>query len=324
MKAIRVHAPGGPEALRYEDVPDPTPKAGEALVRIGAVGVNFIEVYFRTGVYKPAAYPFTPGSEAAGVVEVVGPGVTEVAPGDRVATVNAQGAYAECALVAAARLVRVPDGVTTRQAAAAMLQGMTAHYLATSTRPLGPGDTCLVHAAAGGVGLLLCAIAKKRGARVIGTVSTREKAALARAAGADEVILYTEQDFVAETKRLTGGKGVAAVFDSVGKTTFEKGLDVLVPRGTMALFGQSSGAAPAIDPQILNAKGSIFLTRPSLFAYVASRDELLARAADVLGWVQDGSLPLRIDRELPLADAAAAHRALEGRGTAGKILLIPG
>jgi len=324
MKAIRVHAPGGPEALRYEDVPDPTPKAGEALVRIGAVGVNFIEVYFRTGVYKPAAYPFTPGSEAAGVVEVVGPGVTEVAPGDRVATVNAQGAYAECALVAAARLVRVPDGVTTRQAAAAMLQGMTAHYLATSTRPLGPGDTCLVHAAAGGVGLLLCAIAKKRGARVIGTVSTPEKAALARAAGADEVILYTEQDFVAETKRLTGGKGVAAVFDSVGKTTFEKGLDVLVPRGTMALFGQSSGAAPAIDPQILNAKGSIFLTRPSLFAYVASRDELLARAADVLGWVQDGSLPLRIDRELPLADAAAAHRALEGRGTAGKILLIPG
>jgi NADPH2:quinone reductase len=324
MKAIRVHAPGGAEALRVEDVPDPTPKAGEALVRIEAVGVNFIEVYFRTGVYKPAAYPFTPGGEAAGVVESVGPGVTEVAPGDRVTTVNAQGAYAERALVAAARLVRVPDGVTTRQAAAVMLQGMTAHYLATSTRPLGPGDTCLVHAAAGGVGLLLCAIAKKRGARVIGTVSTPEKAALARAAGADEVILYTEQDFVTETKRLTGGKGVAAVFVSVGKTTFEKGLDVLAPRGTMALFGQSSGAAPAIDPQILNAKGSIFLTRPSLFAYVASREELLARAADVLGWVKDGSLPLRIDRELPLADAAAAHRALEGRGTAGKILLIPG
>ena len=324
MKAIRVHAPGGPEALRFEDVPDPTPKAGEALVRIEAVGVNFIEVYFRTGVYKPAAYPFTLGSEAAGVVEAVGPGVTEVAPGDRVATVNAQGAYAQHALVAAARLIRVPDGVTTRQAAAVMLQGMTAHYLATSTRPLGPGDTCLVHAAAGGVGLLLCAIAKKRGARVIGTVSTPEKAALARAAGADEVILYTEQDFVAETKRLTGGKGVAAVFDSVGKTTFEKGLDVLVPRGTMALFGQSSGAAPALDPQILNTKGSIFLTRPSLFAYVASRDELLARAGDVLAWVKDGSLPLRIDRELPLADAAAAHRALEGRGTAGKILLIPG
>jgi NADPH2:quinone reductase len=324
MKAIRVHAPGGPEALRYEDVPDPTPKAGEALVRIEAVGVNFIEVYFRTGVYKPAAYPFTPGGEAAGLVEAVGPGVKEVAPGDRVATVNAQGAYAERALVAAARLVRVPAGVTARQAAAVMLQGMTAHYLATSTRPLGPGDTCLVHAAAGGVGLLLCAIAKKRGARVIGTVSTPEKAALARAAGADEVILYTEQDFVAETKRLTGGKGVAAVFDSVGKTTFEKGLDVLVPRGTMALFGQSSGAAPVLDPQILNTKGSIFLTRPSLFAYVASRDELLARAGDVLAWVKDGSLPLRIDRELPLADAAAAHRALEGRGTAGKILLIPG
>jgi NADPH2:quinone reductase len=323
MKAIRVHATGGPEALRYEDVADPTPKAGEALVRVEAVGVNFIEVYFRTGVYKPAAYPFTPGGEAAGVVEAVGSGVTEVSPGDRVATVNAQGAYAERALVAAARLVRIPDGVTARQACAAMLQGMTAHYLATSTRPLGPGDTCLVHAAAGGVGLLLCAIAKKRGARVIGTASTPAKAALARAAGADEVILYTEQDFVAETKRLTGGKGVAAVFDSVGKTTFEKGLDVLVPRGTMALFGQSSGAAAAIDPQILNTKGSIFLTRPSLFAYIASRDELLARAGDVLAWVKDGSLPLRIDRELPLADAAAAHRALEGRGTAGKILLIP-
>ena len=274
MKAIRVHAPGGPEALHYEDVPDPTPKAGEVLVRVEAAGVNFIEVYFRTGVYKVAAFPFTPGGEAAGVVEAVGPGVTDLKPGDRVATFNAQGAYAEHALVAAARVVRIPDGVTTRQAAAVMLQGMTAHYLATATRPLGPGDTCLVHAAAGGVGLLLCTIAKKRGARVIGTVSTEEKAALARAAGADEVILYTEQDFVAEVKRLTDGKGVQAVFDSVGKTTFEKGLDVLAPRGTMALFGQSSGPAPAIDPQILNAKGSLFLTRPSLFAYAASREEL--------------------------------------------------
>ncbi|MGA7992981.1 MAG: quinone oxidoreductase [Thermoanaerobaculia bacterium] len=324
MKAIRVHVPGGPEALRYEDVPDPSPKAGEALVRVEAAGVNFIEVYFRTGVYKPAGHPFTPGGEAAGVVEAVGPGVTEVGLGDRVATVNAQGSYAERTLVVAARLVRVPDGVTTRQAAAVMLQGMTAHYLATSTRPLSPGDTCLVHAAAGGAGLFLCAVAKRRGARVIGTVSTPEKAALARRAGADEVILYTQTDFVAETKRLTDGKGVQAVFDSVGKTTFEKGLDVLAPRGTMVLFGQSSGAAPSVDPQILNAKGSVFLTRPSLFHYVASREELLARASDVLGWVKDGTLPLRVDREVPLAHAAAAHRALEARETAGKVLLIPG
>jgi len=324
MKAIRIHALGGPEALRYEDAPDPQPKAGEALVRVEAAGVNFIEVYFRTGVYKPAGFPFTPGGEAAGVVEAVGPGVTEVAVGDRVATVNAQGSYAGRTVALASRLVRIPDGVTSRQAAAVMLQGMTAHYLATSTRPLAPGDTCLVHAAAGGAGLLLCAIAKKRGARVIGTVSTPAKAALARKAGADEVILYTEADFVAETKRLTGGKGVQVVFDSVGKTTFEKGLDILAPRGTMALFGQSSGTVGPIDPQILNTKGSIFLTRPSLFAYIASREELLARAGDVLGWVKDGSLPLRVDRELPLADAAAAHRALEARETAGKVLLIPG
>ena len=324
MQAIRIHAPGGPEALRVEDVPVPAPKAGDALVRVEATGVNFIEVYFRTGVYKPAGYPFTPGGEAAGVVEAVGEGVTGLKPGDRVATVNAQGAYAERCLVAAARLAPVPDGVSSRQAAAAMLQGMTAHYLTASTRPLAAGDACLVHAAAGGVGLLLCRMAKKRGARVIGTVSTEEKAALARAAGADDVILYTKEDFVAETRRLTGGKGVAVVYDSVGKTTFEKGLDVLAPRGTRALFGQSSGAAPSIDPQILNAKGSVYLTRPSLFHYVASREELLARARDVLGWVKDGSLPLRIDRALPLAEAAAAHRALEARETAGKILLIPG
>jgi NADPH:quinone reductase len=324
MKAIRVHAPGGPEALRYEDVPDPSPKTGEALVRVEAVGVNFIEVYFRTGVYRPAGYPFTPGGEAAGVVEAVGPGVTDVGPGDRVATVNAQGSYAERTLVVAARLVRIPDGVTARQAAAVMLQGMTAHYLVTSTRPLGPGDTCLVHAAAGGAGLLLCAIAKRRGAWVIGTVSTPEKAALARKAGADEVILYSQTDFVAEAKRLTDGKGVQVVFDSIGKTTFEKGFDVLAPRGTMVLFGQSSGAAPPIDPQILNTKGSLFLTRPLLFHYIASRQELLARAGDVLAWVKDGSLPLRVDREVPLADAVAAHRALEARETAGKVLLIPG
>jgi NADPH2:quinone reductase len=324
MKAIRVHAPGGPEALRFEDVPVPPPKTGEALIRVEAAGVNFIDVYFRTGVYKSAGYPFTPGGEAAGVVEAVGADVRDVKPGDRVATVNAQGAYAEKALVAVSRLVPIPDGVSARQAAAVMLQGMTAHYLATSTRPLGPGDTCLVQAAAGGVGLLLCAIAKRRGARVIGTVSTPEKAAFARKAGADEVILYTQADFVAETKRLTDGKGVQAVFDMVGKTTFEKGLDVLAPRGTMALVGQSSGAVLPIDPQILNTKGSLFLTRPTLFHYVASRQELLARAGDVLAWVKDGSLEVRVDREVPLAEAAAAHSALEARETAGKILLIPG
>jgi NADPH:quinone reductase len=324
MKAIRVSAPGGPDVLRLEVVADPSPKDGEALVRVAAIGLNFIEVYFRLGLYKPAGYPFTPGGEMAGVVEAVGSGVTWVKPGDRVATVNAQGAYAEKALVSESRLVGIPDGVSTRQAAAVMLQGMTAHYLATSTYPLKKGDTCLVHAAAGGVGLLLCRIAKNRGARVIGTVSTEEKAARAREAGADDVILYTRSDFVAETKRLTGGRGVQAVYDSVGKTTFEKGLDVLAPRGTMALFGQSSGPAGPLDPQILNQKGSIFLTRPSLFHYVASREELLARAGDVLAWVKDGSLPLRLDRTFPLAEAAAAHRALEARETSGKVLLLPG
>jgi NADPH2:quinone reductase len=324
MKAIRVHAPGGPDVLRVEDVADPSPKDGEALVRVEAIGLNFIEVYFRLGLYKPTGYPFTPGGEVAGVVEAVGSGVTWVKPGDRVATVNAQGAYAEKALVSESRLVGIPDGVSTRQAAAMMLHGMTAHYLATSTVPLKKGDTCLVHAAAGGVGLLLCRIAKNRGARVIGTVSTEAKAAKAREAGADEVILYTRSDFVAETKRLTGGKGVQAVYDSVGKTTFEKGLDVLAPRGMMVLFGQSSGPAGPLDPQILNQKGSIFLTRPSLFHYIVSREELLARAGDVLAWVKDGSLPLRIDRTFPLAEAAAAHRALEARETSGKVLLLPG
>ena len=323
MKAIRVSAPGGPEALRLEEIADPSPKAGEVLVRVEAIGLNFIDVYFRVGLYKPAGYPFTPGAEIAGAVETVGPGVTGVKPGDRVATVNAQGAYAEKALVLASRLVPIPDGVSARQAAAAMLQGMTAHYLATSTRPRAPGTCRRRRAAAGGVGLLLCRIAKRRGARVIGTVSTESKAALAREAGADEVILYTKSDFVAETKRLTGGRGVEAVFDSVGKTTFQKGLDVLALRGTMVLFGQSSGPAEPIDPQILNQKGSIFLTRPSLFHYVASREELLARGGDVLSWVKDGSLPLHIDRTFPLADAAAAHRALEARETSGKVLILP-
>ena len=324
MKAIRISAPGGPEVLRLEELPVPGPKEGEALVRVEAIGLNFIEVYFRMGLYKPAGYPFTPGGEVAGVVESVGPGVTAVKAGDRVATINAQGAYAEKTLVLANRLVPVPSGVSTHQAAAVMLQGMTAHYLATDTRPIGPGDTCLVHAAAGGVGLLLCRIAKRRGARVIGTVSTEAKAALAREAGADEVILYTEADFVAETKRLTGGKGVQAVYDSVGKTTFEKGFDVLALRDTMALFGQSSGPVSPIDPQILNQKGSLFLTRPTLFHYIVSTEDLLARAGEVLSWVKDGSLPVRIDRTFPLAEAGGAHSALESRATSGKVLILPG
>lgn len=323
MQAIRVHAPGGPEAFTYEDVPDPRPRPGEALVAIEAAGVNFIETYFRTGVYKPAALPFIPGSEAAGTVVEIGEGVTDVKVGDRVATVNAQGSYAERACVPAVRLVVLPAGVTPRQGAAAMLQGMTAHYLATSTFVLRSGDTCLVHAAAGGVGLLLCQIAKQRGARVIGTVSTEEKAALAKEAGADEVILYTKTDFVAEVKRLTEGRGVDVVYDSVGQSTFEKGLDAVRPRGLSVLFGQSSGRVQSFDPQLLNQKGSLYVTRPTLAHYVATREELLSRSGDVLTWIREGSLAVRIDREIPLANAAEAHRLLEGRKTTGKVLLVP-
>lgn len=323
MKAIRVHTPGGPEALKLDEIPDPTPTDGEAAVRVEAAGLNFIDVYFRTGLYKGVSFPFTLGQEAAGTVAAVGPGVTEVAVGDRVAWSGVHGAYAERAVVPAARLVKLPEGVSTRQGAAAMLQGMTAHYLACSTYPLQPGDTCLVHAAAGGAGQLLCQIAKLRGARVIGTVSTEEKARIARNSGADYVILYTQQDFVAEVKRLTEGRGVQAVYDGVGRTTFDKSLDCLARRGMMVLFGASSGPVPPFDPQILNAKGSLFLTRPSLGHYIATREELLERAGDVLGWIAEGKLKLSIDRELPLAEAAEAHRALEGRETKGKVLLIP-
>ncbi len=322
MKAIRHHENGGPEVLRLEEIPVPRPKEGEALVAVEAIGLNFIEVYVRRGWYK-AALPLTPGSECAGTVREVGPGVTSVKPGDRVATVNAAGSYAERTLVPAVRLVPLPEGVTPRDAAAVILQGMTAHYLTTAVYPLKLGDTCLVHAAAGGAGLLLCQMAKKRGARVIGTVSTWEKAALAKAAGADDVVVYTEQDFVAEVKSATGGRGVNVVYDSVGATTFEKGLDVLAPRGMMALFGQSSGPAKPFDPQILNSKGSLFLTRPTLGHYVATREELLHRAAEVFDWVRDGSLKIRIGAEFPLAKAEDAHRALEGRQTTGKVLLIP-
>ena len=322
MKAIRVHSPGGPEALRFEDVPDPEPSIGEAVVRIEAAGVNFIDVYHRTGLYK-APLPVTLGQEAAGVVEAVGPAVTDLRPGDRVAWAAVFGGYAEKAAVPAERLVKLPDGVGARQGAAAMLQGMTAHYLATSTYPLKPGDVCLVHAAAGGVGQLLCQIAKMRGARVLGTVSTAEKAALARAAGADATIDYTTADFSAEARRETDGRGVQVVYDSVGRSTFEKGLASLALRGTMVLFGQSSGPVGPFDPQVLNQKGSLFLTRPTLAHYVASREDLTRRAGEILGWVKEGKLRLRIQHEFPLRDAAEAHRALEGRKTTGKILLIP-
>jgi NADPH2:quinone reductase len=322
MKAIRVHAYGGPEVMRYEDIPQPVAKEGEVVVKIEAVGVNFIDVYFRIGAYK-AEVPFTPGQEASGTVASVDPAVKDVKVGDRVAYTGVQGSYAEFAAVPAQRLVTLPSGFTARQGAAAMLQGMTAHYLATSTYALKAGDTCLVHAAAGGVGLLLCQIAKMRGARVFGTVSTEEKAKLAREAGADEAILYTQRDFEAEVKRLTGGKGVQVVYDSVGEATFAKSLSCLAPRGVLALFGQSSGAVKSFDPQVLSQKGSLYLTRPTLAHHIGTRAELLQRASDVLGWVGQGKLKLRIGAELPLSDAAAAHRALEARKTTGKLLLIP-
>jgi NADPH2:quinone reductase len=322
MRAIRVHTFGGAEALQYEEVPLPTPGPGEARVKIEAAGVNFIDIYHRTGQYK-GQLPLTPGVEAAGVVDAVGPEVTEVQEGDRVAYAMQPGAYAEYAVVPAWKLVPLPDTIDTRQAAAVMLQGMTAHYLTHNTYPLRSGETALVHAAAGGVGLLLVQLAKRRGARVIGTVSTEEKAQLARQAGADEVIRYTEQDFVAETRRLTGGAGVHVVYDSVGKTTFDASLDCLRPRGYMVLFGQSSGAVAPLDPQVLNAKGSLFLTRPSLAHYIADRQELLWRAGDLFAWIAAGELNVRIDQIFPLAEAAAAHRSMEGRKTKGKVLLIP-
>jgi len=322
MKAVRVHTPGGPEALVYEDVAEPTPAAGQALVKLEACGVNFIDVYFRTGAYK-AALPITVGLEGAGAVTAVGAGVTDVKVGDRVAWTGVPASYAQMNAVPADRLVKLPDRLTFKDGAAAMLQGLTAHYLVTSTYPLKKGDVCLVQAAAGGMGLLLCQMAKMRGATVIGTVSTEEKAALAKAAGADHAILYTKQDFEAEVKRITAGAGVHVVYDGVGASTFDKGLNCLRPRGLMALFGAASGPVPPLDLQILNARGSLFLTRPSLNHHIASRAELQERAGDVLGWVRDGKLKLRVEHQFPLAEAAEAHRALEGRKTTGKILLIP-
>ncbi|HTP33095.1 MAG TPA: quinone oxidoreductase [Candidatus Acidoferrales bacterium] len=320
MKAILVSQPGGPESMQLADVPVPAPGPKQVRVKIAASGVNFIDIYFRIGLYK-ADLPLTPGSEAAGTVDAVGTDVTEFAPGDRVAYAMARGSYAEYAIVPEAMLVKIPGHVDFQTAAAAMLQGMTAHYLTRSTFALKPGDTCLVHAAAGGTGRLVVQMAKMAGARVFGTVSTEEKARIARESGADEIILYTQQDFEAEVKRLTGGRGVDVVYDSVGKTTFEKSLNSLRPRGTMALFGQSSGSVPPFDPSILNAKGSLFLTRPSLGYYLLAREELLWRAGDVLSWLDAGTLRLRISGVYPLAEAAAAHRDLEGRKTAGKLLL---
>jgi NADPH2:quinone reductase len=322
MRAIRVAEYGGPEAMQLQELPTPKPGPGQALVRIEAAGLNFIDVYQRSGLYK-GALPVPLGLEGAGVVETVGPDVTTVKAGARVAWTGVPGSYATHNLVPADRLVDLPAGVDTRSGAAAMLQGMTAHYLVHATYPLKRGAACLVHAAAGGVGLLLCQMAKRAGALVIGTVSTEDKAKLAREAGADHVILYTKQDFEAEVKRITAGKGLQVVYDSVAKDTFEKGLNCLAPRGYMVLYGQSSGPIAPFDPQVLNAKGSLYLTRPSLFHYTATREELVKRAGDVLGWIQSGQLKLRIGATFPLGEAAEAHRQLEGRRTTGKVLLIP-
>src|SRR5690348_15314286 len=322
MNAVRVHESGGPEVLRFEELPTPAPGPADALVKIEAAGVNFVDIYQREGIYK-MPLPYTAGSEAAGVVESVGREVAGVKLGDRVAYTGALGSYATHAVVPAARLVKIPAGVETKTAAAAMLQGITAHYLTHSTYPLGPADTALLHAAAGGVGLLLTQMAKMRGAKIIGTVSTEAKAALARGAGADNVILYEQQDFEAETKRITGGRGVQVVYDSVGKTTFDKSLNCLAPRGYLVAFGQSSGSVAPVDIQALNAKGSLFLTRPTMRDYILTREEYAKRAGDVLGWIAAGRLKVRIDRTFPLAQAAEAHKALASRGTAGKVLLIP-
>jgi NADPH2:quinone reductase len=322
MKLIQIAKNGGPEEMKLVDAPVPSPGPKQALVKVAASGVNFIDVYFRTGLYK-ADLPFTPGNEAAGTVEAVGPDVTEVQPGDRVAYAMNRGSYAEYTVVPSAQLVKIPDGLDFVTAAAAMLQGMTAHYLTHSTFPLKSGDTCLIHAAAGGAGRLAVQMAKMLGATVYGTAGTDEKAAIARSAGADEVIVYTRDDFVSEIKRLTNNRGVDVVYDSVGAGTFLKGLDIISPRGMMVLFGQSSGAVPPFDPSILNQKGSLFLTRPSLAHHCLTRKELLWRAGDVLGWIASGRLEIRIDSTYALADAPQAHRNLESRKSAGKLILVP-
>ena len=322
MKSIRVHQFGGLDALKVEDVPVPEPGEGEARVKVEVIGVNFLDIYQRMGRYQ-GAMPFTLGQEAAGIVDAVGPNVADVKPGDRVAYASVQGSYAEYAIVPAWRLVSIPAGVDFQQAAAAMVQGITAHYLTHGTYPLRAGETALVHAAGGGTGALLVQVAKLCGARVIGTVSNEEKAGIAREAGADEVILYTQTDFETEVKRLTNNKGVDVVYDSVGKDTFDKSLNCLRPRGYMVLYGASSGAVPAMDPMVLLAKGSLYLTRPYIGHYAADRAELHERTDDVFNWIANRKLKIRIDKTFPLADVAEAHRYLEDRQSKGKVLLIP-
>ena len=322
MKAIRIEQCGGPEILKLVDVPAPEPGKGEARIKLDAIGLNFIDVYHRTGLYAQKL-PFTPGSEAAGVVDAVGPGTSDVRPGERVAYATGSGSYAEMAVLPAWKLVKLPDWISSQQGAATMLQGMTVHYLVKGAYWIRRGDRALIHAAAGGVGRLLVQAAKHLGAFVIGTVSTEEKAALAREAGADEVILYTQHDFCDETKRITGGEGVNVVYDSVGQSTFERSLDCLRPRGMMVLFGQSSGPVPPFNLGQLNTKGSLFITRPTLGHYTANREELLLRAGEVFDWIHSGVMNLRIDSTFPLAQAADAHRRLESRASAGKILLLP-
>ena len=322
MRAIQITQTGGPEVLALREVPTPTPGPGEALIQIEACGVKFIDVYFREGRY-PAQLPFIPGQEAAGTVIALGPDVGAVKIGDRVAWCGVSGTYAEFAVAPVSKLIAIPEDISARQAAAAMLQGMTAHYLAHSTYAIQRGDDVLIHAGAGGVGLLLTQMAKQRGARVLTTVSTEEKAALARKAGADEMILYTQEDFAAKVRELTGGKGVPVVYDSVGKTTFDGSLACLRPRGVMVLYGGSSGAVPPFDLIQLSTKGSLYVTRPTLKDYAATREELELRAGDVLRWVAQGSLKLRLEHSYPLAEAAQAHRDLEARKTTGKVLLIP-
>jgi NADPH:quinone reductase len=322
MYAIRLHEFGGPERLTYEEAPMPQPQVGEVRIKVAAAGLNFVETYQRKGLYS-VPLPFTPGAEFAGIVDAVEQGVVEFKPGDRVATVQGSGGYAQYALAPAARLVSLPESVSLEQAAAVMLQGITAHYLAFSTFPLHPGHTALVHAAGGGVGQLLAQIAKKCGARVLATVSNQEKAALARAAGADEVILYSSQDFEAEVKHRTGGTGVDVIYDGVGKTTFLKGLNCLKPRGYMVLYGQASGPVEPLNPQVLNQKGSLFLTRPTIGHYLLTRDELLQRTGDLFAWMASGELKVRVDTTFPLSETAAAHIYLEAGRTKGKVLLLP-
>lgn len=320
MRGILVRRYGGTEVLEHGELPDPVPGAGEALVRVRVAGVNFTDVYQRTGAY-PGALPFTPGVEGVGMVEKLGPGVTTVKVGDRVGWVMIKGGYAELAVIPADRLVPIPASIDDRTAAAILLQGMTAHFLLRDCYRVTKDEWILIHAAAGGVGLLMDQIAHRIGARIIGTTSTEEKAALAREAGADEIVLYTKEDFQQAARRFTGGEGVSVVYDSVGKTTFDKSLDSLRPRGYMVLFGASSGAVPPLDPQVLNRKGSLYLTRPTLGNYISTREELLARAADIFDWVSKGELKVRAEHEYPLANAAQAHADLEARKTTGKVLL---